>query len=71
MRLKKFTAAALCAALAVGLLALPVSALEKGAYTAPCNTYYRNPDTGAIDDGGSKDESLGEGMCLPLYMKAL
>lgn len=72
MRLRKFTAAALCAALAVSLLAIPVSALEKGAYTVPCNTYYRNPDTGAIDDGGSKDESLGEGMCRSaIYESAL
>ncbi len=72
MKLKRFTAAAICAALAVSLFAVPVSALEKGAYTAPCNTYYRNPDTGAIDDGGTKDESLGEGMCRSaIYETAL
>lgn len=67
---KRFPAAALCALLAVmavmsAWLAAPeqVSALERGAYTASCNTYYLNPDTGVTDDGGSRDPELGEGMC--------
>ena len=62
---KRFCAALLCAAAAVSLPVMPLtaSALEDGVYTAPCNTYYLNPDTGVTDDGGSRDPELGEGMC--------
>jgi hypothetical protein len=42
---------------------------EDGAYIAPTNTYYLNPDTGVTDDGGSKNAALGEGMCRSVVYK--
>lgn len=47
----------------LGLMVQPALALDFGVYTAPANTYYKNPETGVIEDGGSRDEELGEGMC--------
>ncbi len=38
-------------------------ALEHGAYIVYANTNYWNPDTGEIDDGGTANAALGEGMC--------
>ena len=50
----------------------PAWALSEGAYTAPCNTYYINQDTGVTDDGGTKNAALGEGMCRStIYKDAL
>ncbi|MPW24260.1 hypothetical protein GC105_00425 [Alkalibaculum sp. M08DMB] len=37
-------------------------AIEKGTYTAPTTASYYNPDTGEIDDGGTKNAEIGEGM---------
>lgn len=45
------------------LMTVPALALEPGVYTGYMETSYYNPDTGAIDDGGTKNASLGEGMC--------
>ncbi len=71
---KHFLSLALSAALLSGAAAAPVQAdtLSQGAYVAPCNTYYMNPDTGAIDDGGTKNRDLGEDMCRSaVYESAL
>lgn len=74
MNLKCFLAAVLCAFMAISLLTAPVSvsALENGVFTAPADTHYLNPDTGITDDGGSRDQELGEGMCRSaVYEEAL
>lgn len=44
-------------------LADTVSAIDQGAYYVYANTNYWNPDTGEIDDGGTANAALGEGMC--------
>ncbi|MDR2420847.1 MAG: NEAT domain-containing protein [Oscillospiraceae bacterium] len=64
-------AAAVSAFFAVFALSLCPTALaeDDGAYTAPTNTYYLNPDTGVTDDGGSKNAALGEGMCRSVVYK--
>ncbi|WP_294701785.1 heme-binding Shp domain-containing protein [uncultured Flavonifractor sp.] len=45
--------------------ALPAKAagLEPGVYTGTMVTTYYNPDTGNVDDGGTANAALGEGMC--------
>ncbi len=63
MNLKKIGALLLSAAVFVCMFAVPSMALEKGAYTASVVTSYYNPDTGAVDDGGTANAALGEGMC--------
>ncbi len=63
MKAKKAAVILLCTVLVSIAGAVPVSALDAGAYTAPCKTYYLNPDTGVTDDGGTKDRDIGEGMC--------
>lgn len=40
-----------------------VLALDHGAYKVSAETNYWNPDTGEIDDGGTANAALGEGMC--------
>ncbi|GMQ59515.1 hypothetical protein AN1V17_39120 [Vallitalea sediminicola] len=40
-----------------------VYAIEDGAYKVSVNTSYYNPDTEKIDDGGTANAALGEGMC--------
>lgn len=62
MMKKRLGAIALGLAVA-GILSVSAMALEQGAYTAPCETYYLNPDTGVTDDGGSQNVDVGEGMC--------
>ena len=37
--------------------------LEPGVYTGTMVTTYYNPDTGNVDDGGTANAALGEGMC--------
>jgi hypothetical protein len=37
--------------------------MEDGAYKVSVNTSYYNPDTKEIDDGGTANAALGEGMC--------
>lgn len=39
-----------------------VNALEHGAYGVYAGTNYWNPDTGEIDDGGTANAALGDGM---------
>lgn len=65
MKLKRLCAVLMCAVLVCGLLPARASArTADGVYLATMNTYYRNPDTGAIDDpGGSANEALGAEMC--------
>lgn len=55
----------LCLGLMTGLLSVSVSAAEvkSGVYTASMVTTYYNPDTGNVDDGGTANAALGEGMC--------
>ncbi|MCT4542689.1 MAG: hypothetical protein N4A63_04000 [Vallitalea sp.] len=40
-----------------------IYAIEDGAYKVTVNTSYYNPDTNKIDDGGTANAALGEGMC--------
>ena len=44
-------------------MAVPALALDAGTYVGYNETSYYNPDTGNIDDGGTKNAALGEGMC--------
>ena len=55
----------LCLGLMTGLLSVSASAAEvkSGVYTASMVTTYYNPDTGNVDDGGTANAALGEGMC--------
>ena len=43
-------------------MAVPVFALSPGVYVGSNNTTYYNPDTGQIDDGGTKDAEKGTSM---------
>ena len=65
MHLKQIGALASCLALLGSLLIVPASAasVESGVYTASMVTSYYNPDTGNVDDGGTANAALGEGMC--------
>lgn len=65
MKLKKIGALLSGLALLGGLLIVPASAAstEDGVYTASMVTSYYNPDTGNVDDGGTANAALGEGMC--------
>lgn len=60
---KKLTAVLTLTVFLLGVIAPPALALDFGVYTAPANTYYKNPETGEIEDGGTRNEELGEGMC--------
>lgn len=60
---KKWTAILTLTVFLLGMMAQPALALDFGVYTAPANTYYKNPETGEIEDGGTQNEELGEGMC--------
>lgn len=40
-----------------------VSAISAGVYTGSVTSSYYNPDTGAVDDGGTSNAALGDGMC--------
>lgn len=62
--LKRSAVFMLCAAAV--FFAMPVqhaSALSAGIYTGSVTTTYYNPDTGEVDDGGTANAALGEGMC--------
>lgn len=64
MKWKKTGALAFCLALAFSLLVMSASAeTAPGVYTAGMVTTYYNPDTGIVDDGGTANAALGEGMC--------
>lgn len=65
MKLNRIGAALCSLALLCGLIAVPASAagVAPGVYTASMVTSYYNPDTGNIDDGGTANAALGEGMC--------
>lgn len=65
MKLKKIGALLSGLALMGGILVVPASAasVSDGVYTAKMVTSYYNPDTGNVDDGGTSNAALGEGMC--------
>ena len=63
MKIKQIGVLALCLIILGGLLAVPALALDSGVYTGSVTTSYYNPDTGNIDDGGTANAALGEGMC--------
>lgn len=66
MKRKTAWGAALSAlALVCGLMVVPAAAAgtAPGVYTAYMTTDYYNPDTGNVDDGGTANAALGEGMC--------
>ena len=63
MKLKRLSMICACMALVVSLLPTPALALGMGAYTGSVVTSYYNPDTGNVDDGGTSNAELGEGMC--------
>lgn len=63
-RLKQAGILLICVALITSLLTVGASAaLEAGVYTGTVVTTYYNPDTGEVDDGGTANAALGEGMC--------
>lgn len=63
MIMKRICAALVCAVILGTMLPLSASALSEGVYTAGVVTSYYNPDTGEVDDGGTANAALGEGMC--------
>ena len=64
MKLKKISAVLASLALMCGLMTAPaLAAVQPGVYTANVVTSYYNPDTGNVDDGGTSNAALGEGMC--------
>ncbi|MBR4015108.1 MAG: hypothetical protein IKI88_02760 [Anaerotignum sp.] len=63
MKLKKFLSMVLGVCMAVVFYAVPAKALDMGVYLGTSTASYYNPDTGEIDDGGTKNAALGEGMC--------
>ncbi|MFI3249501.1 MAG: heme-binding Shp domain-containing protein [Eubacteriales bacterium] len=62
MKLKKLGAVILSTYLMI-TLSVPAFAMEQGAYSLYCGTNYWNPDTNEIEDGGTANAALGEGMC--------
>lgn len=62
MNLRKIGAVALAFLMLCGV-SPKTNAMENGAYLVTANTNYWNPDTGEIDDGGTANAALGEGMC--------
>ena len=64
MKLKKIGVMLLCMAGAMALMCMGASAaVSPGVYTASMVTSYYNLDTGNVDDGGTANAALGEGMC--------
>lgn len=61
--MKKMLALMVCVVVFGTMMPVSASALEKGVYTASVVTSYYNPDTGEVDDGGTANAALGEGMC--------
>ena len=53
---KKIVSAAMALTMLVGVHAVSAYAMEDGVYTVQTRVFYRNPDTGKIDDGGSGNE---------------
>ena len=63
MKIKKMGMMAACFAVFGCLTCMSAAALEDGVYTGKMVTSYYNPDTGNVDDGGTANAALGEGMC--------
>lgn len=63
MMMKKIGIMTACFAVFGSLMCVSASALEDGVYTGTMVTSYYNPDTGNVDDGGTANAALGEGMC--------
>lgn len=65
MNMRKLTAIVGCMIAAMALLCVGAAAAETkpGVYTGSMVTTYYNPDTGNVDDGGTANAVLGEGMC--------
>ena len=63
MKRKQIGIWAVCMAVLGSLLAVPAMAVDTGVYTGAVITSYYNPDTGKVDDGGTSNAALGEGMC--------
>lgn len=63
MKMKKLCASLLCLVMLAGVLPFSAFALDAGVYTASVVTSYYNPDTGNVDDGGTANAALGDGMC--------
>ena len=61
--MKNMLALMVCVVVFGTMMPVSASALEKGVYTASVVTSYYNPDTGEVDDGGTANAALGEGMC--------
>ncbi len=60
-KIKLFLSALLMMAM-ISALTTSVCALEQGAYGVYAGSNYWNPDTGEIDDGGTANAALGDGM---------
>lgn len=65
MMRRRIVSFVLCLGLMTGLWSVSASAagVKSGVYTASMVTTYYNPDTGDVDDGGTANAALGEGMC--------
>lgn len=65
MNMRKLTVIVGCMIAAMALLCVGAAAAETkpGVYTGSMVTTYYNPDTGNVDDGGTANAVLGEGMC--------
>ena len=61
---KRFWGGVIAAAL-LAITALPVYAMEDGAYTVTRTTSYANPETGQTADGGT-NIALGDSMCASI-----
>ncbi len=63
MKIRSLFSIAAAAAVCLNLSAMPVPALEDGAYTCTVTPHYRHPVTGVIEDsGGESSEVLGQSM---------
>ncbi len=62
--MKKLTifASAVLLMVTIATMTTTASALEQGAYSVYAGSNYWNPDTGEVDDGGTANAALGDGM---------
>ena len=63
MKIRKISGFFAAVLLLAGAFGVSAAALDTGVYTGTVTTTYTNPDTGEVDDGGTANAALGEGMC--------
>lgn len=70
--MKKIVSCLAAVMLLFTMVSLNVFAVDNGTYEMNTVTTYLNPDTGEVDDVGSGNKELGEGMCRSaVYEKAV